>query len=308
MSKHNKKGTPLSLAERAKAKFYVYNVKEPVTLIDFLMKARDGISRTTAKNLLSKRVVYVDHVITTRHDHELKPGMKVQISKNKGQREFNDRQIKLVYEDSYILVVEKKEGLLTAGTEKKERSVVSVMTEYIHRTVKNRRAYPLYRLDKDVSGLLLLAKDEKTKATLLDYWHEIIIKNTFIAAVSGDVEQDKGAFTSWIKDGKVYTSPTVLSNKDGEKATTYYKTIKRANGYSLVECDLGTGRKNQIRSHLAELGHPVLGDDKSGNAVNPVGRLALHAFRIHFRHPITGETMKFETPYPSSFKKLFIKQ
>ncbi len=304
--KKTPKSTP---AERAKAKITTYNVMEPCELMTFLMTKINGISRTTAKSFLSKRQVMVENKITTQFNFELRPGMKVKVSKDKGKKEFTSNLIKLVYEDAFILVVEKREGLLSIATDtQKERTAHSILNEYVQRSGKNHRIFIVHRLDKDTSGLMIFAKDEKTKFTLQDYWEEIIRDRRYVAAVSGEMEKDSGTITSWLKDNKVFVTYSSMSNNGGEKAITHYKTIKRANGYSLVELELETGRKNQIRVHMQDLNHPVLGDIKYGNGQNPIGRLALHAFKLCFYHPVTGDLLEFETPYPSAFKKLFIKQ
>lgn len=297
-----------SPAERIKELITTYNVTEPCELMTFLMTKINGISRTTAKSYLSKRQVMVENKITTQFNFELRPGMKVTISKDKGKKEFHSSLIKLVYEDPYILVVEKREGLLTIATDsKKERTAHSILNEYVQRSGKQHRIYIVHRLDKDTSGLMIFAKSEKVKFTLQDYWDEIVKDRRYVAALSGDMEKDSGTVTSWLKDNKVFVTYSSMSNNGGDKAITHYKTIKRANGYSLVELELETGRKNQIRVHMQDLQHPVLGDIKYGDGNNPIGRLALHAFKLCFYHPITGDLMEFETPYPSSFKKLFIK-
>ncbi|WP_321480664.1 RluA family pseudouridine synthase [uncultured Bacteroides sp.] len=296
------------LATRAKAKFTVFPVKEPMELMDFLMKTMAGISRNTAKSLLSKRQVLVDNVITTSYNFPLKAGMKVLISKEKGKKEFHSSLLKIVYEDDYLIIIDKREGLLSMGTNsQKERTAHSILNDYVQRSGKQYRIYIVHRLDKDTSGLMVFAKDEKTKFTLQDYWDEIVKDRRYVAVVSGEIEKDNGTITSWLKDNKVYVTYSSMTNNGGEKAITHYKTIKRNNGYSLLELDLETGRKNQIRVHMQDMQHPVLGDVKYGDGNNPIGRLALHAFKLCLYHPITGELMKFETPYPSSFKKLVLK-
>ena len=306
--KKEMKEKPAHLIARAKSKFTTFPVKEPCELMDFLMKAKDGISRTTAKSLLSKRQVYVDNVITTQYNFPLKPGMKVQISKDKGKKEFRSNLLKIVYEDAYILVVEKREGVLTIGTDKqKERTAHSILNEYVQRSGRQHRVYVVHRLDKDTSGLLVFAKDEKTKFTLQDYWEKIVKDRRYVAVLSGDMEKDFGTVSSWLMDNKMYVTYSSMTNNGGDKAITHYKTIKRANGYSLVELELETGRKNQIRVHMQDLKHPVLGDVKYGDGNNPIGRLALHAFKLSFYHPVTNELMEFETPYPAVFKKIMIK-
>lgn len=302
--KKDKKEKP-SLATRAKARFTEYPVKEAAELMEFLMKCQDGISRTKIKLLLSKRQIYVDNVIITQYNFPLKPGMKIQISKDKGKKEFRSNVLKIIYEDAYLLVVDKREGLLTIGTDKqKERTAHHILNEYVQRSGKQHRVYIVHRLDKDTSGLLLFAKDEKTKFTFQDYWEKIVKERRYVAVLSGETEQDSGTVTSWLKDNKMYVTYSSMSNNGGDKAITHYQTIKRANGYSLVELELETGKKNQIRVHMQDLKHPVLGDIKYGNGNNPMGRLALHAFKLSFYHPVTGDLMEFETPYPSEFRKI----
>lgn len=304
--KKKKSGKPVA---KAKPKFTIYNVKEQAELMDFLMKQMDGISRSSVKSMLTGRRILVDNKITTQYNFEVKPGMKVQISKKKNNKEFRSSLLKLVYEDPYLMVVEKREGLLSIGTDKqKERTAHSILNEYVQRSAKEHRVYIVHRLDKDTSGLMIFAKDEKTKFTLQDYWDEIIKDRRYVAVVSGEMEKDAGTVTSWLKDNKVFVTYSSMSNNGGDKAITHYKTIKRANGYSLVELELETGRKNQIRVHMQDLKHPVVGDVKYGNGDNPMGRLGLHAFKLAFYHPVTGELMKFETSYPSAFKKLMQKQ
>lgn len=306
--KKERKEKPAHLVARAKSRFETFQVKEPCELMEFLMKAKDGISRTTAKSFLSKRQVYVDNVITTQYNFPLKPGMKIQISKDKGKKEFRSSLLKIVYEDAYILVIDKREGVLTIGTDRqKERTAHSILNEYVQRSGRQFRVYVVHRLDKDTSGLLVFAKDEKTKFTLQDHWENIVKDRRYVAVVSGNMEKDNGTITSWLMDNKMYVTYSSLSNNGGDKAITHYKTIKRANGYSLVELELETGRKNQIRVHMQDLKHPVLGDVKYGDGNNPIGRLALHAFKLSFYHPVTNELMVFETPYPGVFKKIMLK-
>lgn len=309
MAKKQKGEKPAHLIARAKSKFMTFAVNEPCELMDFLMKAKDGISRTTAKSLLTNRLVYVDNVITSQYNFPLRRGMKVQISKEKGKKEFRSSLLKIIYEDSYLIVVNKREGLLTIGTDKqKERTAHAILNEYVQQSGRQHKVYVVHRLDKDTSGLLVFAKDEKTKFTLQDNWEKIVKDRRYVAVVSGDLENDHGIITSWLKDNKMYVTYSSMTNNGGEKAITHYKTIKRANGYSLVELDLETGRKNQIRVHMQDMKHPILGDVKYGDGNDPIGRLALHAFKLSFYHPVTNELLEFETPYPSTFKNIMLRK
>ena len=280
-------------------------VKEPIGLMDFLI-AKGSMSRNKVKTLLTHRVILVDKKITTQYNFELQPGMLVQMSKRHKYTEFRSQLLKLVYEDAYLIVVDKREGLLSIGTERqKERTAHRILNEYVQRSARQNRVYIVHRLDKDTSGLMVFAKDEKTKRRLQDNWEHIVTDRRYVAVVSGNMEQDRGTVTSWLKDNQVYITYSSLTNNGGEKAITHYTTLKRANGYSLVELQLETGRKNQIRVHMQDLKHPVVGDVKYGDGNDPLGRLALHAFRLCFRHPVTGEPMRFETPIPPAFNKLF---
>lgn len=297
-----------SAAEKAKAQYTGYTVKEPMELMEFLASKMPDASRTKLKSLLSKRIVYVDKVITTQFNFPLQPGMKIEISKDKGRKEFSNRLLKIVYEDAYIIVVEKMEGLLSVNTERqKERTAYTILNEYVQRSGKHHRIYIVHRLDRDTSGLMMFAKDEKTQHTLREYWHDIVTDRRYVAVVAGEMEKDHGTVTSWLTDRTLYVSSSKYDD-GGSKSVTHYHTIKRANGYSLMELDLETGRKNQIRVHMSDLGHPVIGDRRYGSECDPLGRLALHAFKLCFYHPVTRELMEFETPYPTAFKGLMQKK
>ena len=211
--------------------------------------------------------------------------------------------------EPYILVVEKKEGLLSVSTEhQKERTAQHILNEYVKRSHRFNRVFVVHRLDRETSGLMMYAKDEKTQNTLRDNWHDIVTDRRYVSIVSGDMEKDYGTVESWLTDRKLYVYSSPVDNGEGKFAVTHYKTIKRANGYSLVELDLETGRKNQIRVHMLDLGHPVVGDRRYGSECDPLGRLALHAFKLCFYHPVTKELMEFETPYPTAFKGLMQKK
>lgn len=304
--KNNNTRKPIA---RAAAKYTIYNVNRPAELMEFLMQKMAGVSRNKVKALLTNRAVLVDNTITTQYNFPLKPGMKVQISRSKNNREFKNPMLKLVYEDAYLIVVEKKEGLLSVSTDhQKERTAQHILNDYVKRSHRNNRIFVVHRLDRETSGLMMYAKDEMTQHTLRDNWHDIVTDRRYVAIVSGDMERDFGTVESWLTDRKLYVSSSPVDDGQGKYSVTHYRTIKRANGYSLLELDLETGRKNQIRVHMSDLGHPVVGDERYGSDSNPLGRLALHAFKLCFHHPVTGELMEFETPYPAAFKNLMLRK
>lgn len=292
---------------KARTQYTDYTVKEPIELMAFLSNMMPQASRTKIKSLLSKRIVHVDNVITTQYNFLLKPGMKVQISKNKNTHEFHSRLLKIVYEDAYLIVIDKNESLLSVNTERqKERTAYTILNEYVRRSSKQNHLYIVHRLDRDTSGLMMFAKDEKTQHTLRDNWHQIVFDRRYVAVVNGEIEREHGVIRSWLTDRTLYVSSSPVDD-GGKESITHYRVIKRKNGYSLIELNLETGRKNQIRVHMQDLGHPIVGDGRYGyeNNPNPLGRLALHAFKLCFYHPVTGEVMRFETPYPPTFKALF---
>ena len=212
--KNNKSGKPVA---RAVAKYTVYNVNEPAELMDFLMQKMAGISRSKVKTMLTNRVILVDNIITTQYNFELKPGMKVQVSKTKNNREFKNPMLKLVYEDAYIIVVEKKEGLLSVSTEhQKERTAQHILNEYVKRSHRNNRIFVVHRLDRETSGLMMYAKDEKTQNTLRDNWQDIVTDRRYVAIVSGEMEKDGGTVESWLTDHKLYVSSSPYDDGEGK--------------------------------------------------------------------------------------------
>ena len=291
---------------KAQNQYTDFFVREPMELMEFLASKMPQASRTKLKSLLTKRVVFVDNVITTQYNLPLQPGMKVQISRDKHTHEFRSNLLRIVYEDAYLIVVEKREGLLSVGTEReRERTASTILNEYLRRQDRRSRVYVVHRLDRDTSGLMMFAKDEKTQHTLRDNWHELVFDRRYVAVVTGEMERDRGTVHSWLTDRTLYVHSSPVDD-GGKESVTHYRTIKRTKGLSLVELHLETGRKNQIRVHMQDLGHPVVGDGRYGlEDFNPIGRLALHAFKLCFHHPVTGEEMRFETPYPAEFKKLF---
>ena len=174
--------------------------------------------------------------------------MKVQVSREKNKHEFRHPMLKILYEDAYLIVVEKKEGLLSVATDhQKERTAQHILNEYVKRTHRNNRIFVVHRLDRETSGIMMYAKDEKTQHTLRDNWHDIVYDRRYVSIVMGDMEKDQGTVRSWLTDRKLYVSSSPVDD-GGKLSITHYRTIKRANGYSLMELQLETGRKNQIRS------------------------------------------------------------
>ncbi len=290
---------------KTQSRYITFKVREEVELMPFLMKALDGISRNKAKSILSGGGMRVNRRIVKQFDLVLKPGDMVEISKRKPREELNNKFVSLVYEDAQIVVVEKKPGILSMGTSQQVYSVKTVLDEYFRRTHQKCTAHVVHRLDRDTSGLLVYAKTIEAEQILEHHWHNIVTDRRYVALTSGQPQQKQGMVESWLKDNKAYITFSSPVDNGGKFARTHYKVVRSNAHHSLVELKLETGRKNQIRVHLQDLGCPVCGDEKYGNGDNPIGRLALHAFRLNFYHPITNEQLRFETPIPKSFLSMF---
>lgn len=277
-------------------------VKEENTLLPFLFAQLAGQSKSSVKALLSNRQISVNGRVTTKFDEPLKPNDEVSVSFERGKVEFHHPLLKIIWEDDYIIVVEKKSGLLSMATEReKERTAYHLLTEYVKKTDAGNRIFILHRLDKDTSGLLMFAKDRQTQNNLQSNWDEAITERLYVAVVEGCPAKETDLICNFLAENsglKVYVA------ESGSEAVTRYKVLRSNGNYSLLEINLETGRKNQIRAHMESIGHPIAGDPKYGARTNPAGRLALHARKLCFIHPITGEELRFETSVPAVFNTL----
>ena len=282
-----------------------YVVKEQAPLLEWLL-ANLGQSRSKVKATLQGRGIRVDGKTVSQFDFLLQPGMKVAVSRTKrNQQSFKSRYVKIVYEDKWIIVVEKNIGILSMAAGHSSLNVKSVLDDYFHKSRQKCTAHVVHRLDRDTSGLMVYAKDIDTEQTLEHNWHQIVYDRRYVAVLSGEMEQDEGTIENWLKDNKAYITFSSPVDNGGKLAITHFHVLDRTTEHSLVEFKLETGRKNQIRVHAADMGHPVCGDTKYGNGDDPLHRLCLHAWLLCFTHPVTGERMEFETPVPTSFKQLF---
>ena len=281
------------------------SVKEPVQLLDFLLENLNE-SRSKVKATLQGRGIKVNGKTTTQFDLQLQPGMDVAVSKSKrNQYTLKSRYVKIVYEDQWIVVIEKNTGILSMAAGHSSLNVKAVLDDYFAKSRQKCRAHVVHRLDRDTSGLMVYAKDMDTEQTLEHNWHDIVYDRRYIAVVSGEVEEEGGTIENWLKDNKAYVTYSSPVDNGGKYAITHYHVIDRTTEHSLVEFKLETGRKNQIRVHTADIGHPVCGDVKYGNGDDPLHRLCLHAYMLCFWHPVTRKRMEFETPIPAAFRHIF---
>ena len=293
-----------------------FRVETATELMPFLLSKLGGMTRTSVKQLLSQRRVTVNAGIQTRHDTPLKAGDKVQVLQGRGNVELRHPKLRIIYEDDALIVVEKKNGLLTVPYNPKssEMTAYSILKDYVRKQSNRNTVHVVHRLDRETSGLLVFAKSPELQEYMRTYWRQLVTKRTYVALVEGKLAQKEGKITSWLTENPhtamVSSSPV---DNGGQLAITNYKVLQELESglenpeseISLVELNLETGRTNQIRVHMASLGHPVVGDRKygHGNDSSPIDRLCLHARVLEFIHPMTEKKVCFETPLPKEFSK-----
>ena len=281
-----------------------YIVSEPRELLEFLLEKMPDSSRTKVKELLAHNI-YVNGRRTSQFNFPLQKGMKVSVEKATGRDRLRPRDLDIVYEDQHLLVVNKHEGLLSYSKFPNDKTVITVLNDYLAASHQRCHAHIVHRLDRDTSGLMVVSKSKEVSQKFEEDWKGMVFDRRYVAVAWGKIEPPKGEVRSWFTDGEycVLSSPT---DNGGKLAVTHYEVKQTSRRYSLVELKLDTGRRNQIRVHLRDLQHPVVHDPMYGykEDLSPVNRLCLHAFRLCFTHPVTGKRMKFETPVPAAFLKL----
>lgn len=275
-----------------------YIVKENEILIEFLKKMFSNLSKNSVKSLLHNEKVFVNGNMTTKYNYELNVGDIVEI------REKVAKNIDIIYEDKDIIVINKPSGLLTVATEKeKNKTAYHLVMEYLKKKNKNNRIFIIHRLDKDTSGIIMFAKNERAKHLYQDNWNDIVKKRCYYAVIDGKMENKEGTIKSYLKENgnMVYS----VKDRSGKLAITEYKVLKERKNISLLDINLKTGRKNQIRVHMKENKTPILGDLKYGEKSKLINRLALHAYKLELVNPVTKKLLTFEINMPNEFKMLF---
>lgn len=275
-----------------------YIVKENEILIEFLKKMFSNLSKNSVKSLLHNEKVFVNGNMTTKYNYELNVGDVVEI------REKVAKNIDIIYEDKDIIVINKPSGLLTVATEKeKNKTAYHLVMEYLKKKNKNNRIFIIHRLDKDTSGIIMFAKNERAKHLYQDNWNDIVKKRCYYAVIDGKMQNKEGTIKSYLKENgnMVYS----VKDRSGKLAITEYKVLKERKNISLLDINLKTGRKNQIRVHMKENKTPILGDLKYGEKSKLINRLALHAYKLELINPVTKKLLTFEVNMPNEFKILF---
>mgnify|MGYP003623490767 CR=1 FL=1 len=277
-----------------------YKVSTPSELLLFLVEKNVRKSRNAIKSLLAHKQIRVNGKLITQFDFKLDAGDVVLVMKfDQSRKEKKLKGATIVFEDEYIIVIDKDAGLLSVSTDKeKSKTAFSILNEYVRKSNKNARVFVLHRLDREMSGLMVFAKDQDTQALFQSAWDKIVKEYNFSAVVEGEVKSKEGIVKSWLTENRNLVMQYSLTDNGGLEAETHYRLVKSANRYSLLDLKLETRRKNQARIHMKQIGHPIVGDKKYGAKNNPIKRIALHAQSMVVIHPITKETIEMKSPVP----------
>lgn len=275
------------------------------SLLSFLQKVMSDRKRTTVKDFLKYRQVMLNGAVTTQWNAQLVPGDVVKVNSTREFQTFRNPRLQIVYEDDHIIVANKGYGLLSIGTDtKKDGTAYWMLRDYVKRKDPRNKIFIVHRLDQHTSGLMVFAKTEEAKNGLQHNWNNMVLERRYVAIVEGRINPPSGKVESWLAENAVHEVYSTGQEGVGQRAITYYNTIGSRGRYSMVELQLATGRKNQIRVHMKDLGHPIVGDRRYGAGPSPIHRLALHAQTLRFIHPVTRRDMNFTSSLPPGFNKL----
>ena len=282
-----------------------YSPVEDTTLLNFLYLVLAPKSKSDIKSMLAHHHVAVNGQPLTQFDTPLTPRDKVSVNFTRSFAVLRSGQLHIIYEDKYLVVVEKAAGLLSMGSDTNKKTAHSLLTDYLKQKDARATAYICHRLDQYTSGILIFAKDPDTQRELRYNWDNYIRERSYTAVVEGCPEEPQQELRHNLVENNTNMKVYVARKADeGRLAVTRYRVVQQGDYHALLDLQIFTGRKNQIRVQLAEIGHPVAGDRKYGGRTNPIGRLMLHNHRLAIMHPVTRELLRFEAPIPASFRKV----
>ena len=284
---------------------FIWRNEEETTLLQCLEQKLSDHKRSSLKAMMKYGQVAVNGVPTSQFDVTVQPGDEMSVNFTRPFVTFSHPRIRLVYEDDDIIVVHKGSGILSVGTNNRsDGTAYSIVRNYLKNKDPHLKLFIIHRLDRDTSGLMMFAKNIEAKEAMQHNWNNMVLSRTYVAVVEGKVEEESGTVRSYLAETSQYEVYSTQNPEEGQLAITRYKRLDCRHGYSLMELSLDTGRKNQIRVHMKDLGHPIVGDRKYGAKSSPLRRMALHARTLRFVHPVTRKDMLFETPIPSRFLSL----
>lgn len=282
-----------------------YLVYHETDLLTFLRQKIPGQNQHNIRHMISNHQVAVGGAPTDQWFFKLYPEDEVTVSWTPiKKRERKD--LPIIYEDEDIIAINKPSGLLSVATDReKGRTAYRLVNDWMTQKSKNNRIFVVHRLDEDTSGVLIFAKKWETREALQNSWSDIVTKRGYYAIVEGEDIEDEGTLRNYLWQDETFTVRISRSKENSKLAITHFKKMVSKGGYTLLDVNIDTGRKNQIRVQLGHIGHHIIGDDKYGEPSNPIKRLGLHAYELDFTNPLTGKKYCLKAEMPASFKKLF---
>lgn len=278
----------------------------PLALLDALAAMFPDSSRTTLRQMLQNGRVRVNGELEKDAKRMLDADDFVDVA-DKAAHRVLPPGLAILHEDTDVIVVLKAQGLLTVATEReRENTVQAYLNTYVGARARE-RIHVVHRLDRETSGVLVFARNFHARERLKEQFAAHSVDRLYIAIIEGAIDPPKGTIRSNLYERRDLRMVSVESHPDAKHAVTHYRTIESNGRWSMLEVTLETGRKNQIRAHLSEAGHPIVGDTMYGSETNPLGRLGLHAKLLGFDHPATGKRLTFTAPVPRSFRDLLAK-
>lgn len=309
MNKNNKKNQKPNTKGLVDPKMVKeYKVYVETTLLEFLYFKMPTEPKKNVKRILANHQVSVGGAPVSQFDFKLYPEDVVVVSRNRIAKRTR-KDLPILYEDDEIIAIDKPSGLLSVATEReKGRTAYRLVSDYVTSKNPKDRIFVVHRLDEDTSGVLIFAKNWEIREALQNNWQTIVKKRGYYAIVEGEMEKEEATLKDELAENSMQLVYVCNSRQKGKLAITHYKLIKQTKNYALLDIDIATGRKNQIRVQLGHRGHYVIGDDKYGEPSDPLKRLGLHAYELEFIHPITNKVIDIVSPMPQTFKDLIFQK
>ncbi len=282
-----------------------YIIDTPGQLLPFMLEKLAPRSRSEIKSYLMHGNVKHNGMVTTQFDEQLQSGDELVINFTRPFAVLRNHMVNVIWEDQDLVVVEKKSGLLTvpSGPNRREKTALDLVNDYVYASDGHSHAYVCHRLDQYTSGILIFAKNPYVQEILRNEWNVHVVERKYTAICEGYPEKEKGEVRSYLAENSAMKVYSTQNPEEGKLSVTRYKVVKRLGDYCMMDIQILTGRKNQIRVHMSDLGCPIAGDKKYGAVSNPCGRLMLHNHVLQFIHPVTHNNLRFELPLPSEFPK-----
>lgn len=282
-----------------------YEVTEETTLLPFLLQVLSNKNRTEVKAMLKYRHIALKGKPVTQFDTPLLPGDKVDVNFGRSFYKFKNPQVRIMYEDEWMVVIEKASGLLSvANDSEKENNAYCIVRDYVRHDNPNAELFTCHRLDQYTSGILMFVKDRELQKELRENWDFYVKERKYVCVTERVPEKPEDEIRSLLTENDRLQVHSTDNEDEGRLAVTHYRLLQSRGRYALMDIEIFTGKKNQIRVHMAEMGCPIAGDIKYGAETNPARRLMLHNYRFSIIHPVKGELMRFQLPFPQVFRKI----